>query len=234
MTAQRADDSGRASDSPWSQPGMVAGFVRSPPNDTLLNVAAREWRAARRLLDIGCGAGRNALPLAHAGWEVVGTDTSLPMLTAAAARVVDSDLSAHVDLLQATMDHLPLASAGFDFIVAHGIWNLARSGEEFRQAAREAARVARPGCALFLFTFSRNTLADTAEPLPGEPFVFTQFSGQPQCFLTEEQLVHEIAACGFEPDPSLPLRELNRPPEAALRTTAAPVFYQGLFRCGRR
>ena len=199
------------SDSPWSQPSTVAGFVQSPPNETLLHVAAREWRASARLLDIGCGAGRNALPLAHAGWEVTGTDLSWPMLTAAAARVADASLVNRVRLLRAPMDQLPLASACFDFVVAHGIWNLARSGAEFRQAVREAARVARPGGALFLFTFSRRTLADAAQPIAGESFVFTQFSGQPQCFLTEEQLVSELAAGGFGPDPSFPLRELNRP-----------------------
>ena len=154
-TDERAGDRSPMSDSPWSQPSTVAGFVRSPPNDTLLQVAAREWRASARLLDIGCGAGRNAMPLARAGWEVVGTDLSLPMLTAAAARVVDAQLANRVRLLRAPMDQLPFASAVFDFIVAHGIWNLARSGGEFRQAVREAARVARPGCALFLFTFSR-------------------------------------------------------------------------------
>ena len=217
-------------DSPWSQPSTVAGFVRSPPNDTLLQIAERERRASARLLDIGCGAGRNALPLAGAGWEVVGTDFSLPMLAAAAARVASAAPATRVHLLRASMDHLPFAAASFDFIVAHGIWNLARSGAEFRQAVQEAARVARAECALFLFTFSRNTLAGTAQPLPGESFVFTQFSGQPQCFLTESQLVSELDARGFEPDASLPLRELNRPPAGALRTDSAPVIYEGLFR----
>lgn len=221
------------SDSPWSQPGTVEGFVRSPPNDTLLQIAGRERRASARLLDIGCGAARNALPLAEAGWDVVGTDFSLPMLTAAAARVEDAGFSNRVHLLRASMDWLPFAPASFDFIVAHGIWNLARSGVEFRQAVREAAHVARPGCALFVFTFSRNTLAAAAEPQPGESFVFTQFSGQPQCFLTERQLVTELAAHDFEPDASLPLRELNRPPAGALRTGSAPVIYEGLFRWRR-
>jgi len=220
------------SDSPWSQPGTVEGFVRSPPNETLLQLAEREGRVGARLLDIGCGAARNALPLAGAGWDVVGTDFSLPMLTAAAARVADASLTTRVHLLRASMDHLPFAPASFDFIVAHGIWNLARTGVEFRQAIREAAHVARPGCALFVFTFSRNTLADTVEPVRGESFVFTQFSGQPQCFLTESQLVSELAAHGFEPDPSFQLREHNRPRHGAIRTGGGPVIYEGLFRLG--
>jgi ubiquinone/menaquinone biosynthesis C-methylase UbiE len=218
------------SDSPWNQPGTVEGFVRSPPNGALLQVAAREVRVSARLLDIGCGAGRNALPLATAGWEVVGTDASLPMLTAAAGRVADAQLAGRVRLVCAPMHQLPLSSDSFDFIVAHGIWNLARTGREFRMAVAEAARVARTGCALFVFTFSRRTVGESARPLPDESFVFTEFSGQPQCFLTEEQIVSELAAYGFESDPSLPLRELNRPPKGTLRTQPGPVIFEGLFR----
>ena len=60
--------------SPWSAPSTVSGFVQSPPNDALLQAAADEWRAPAHLLDIGCGAGRNAVPLARAGWTVYGTD----------------------------------------------------------------------------------------------------------------------------------------------------------------
>ena len=143
------------------------------------------------------------------------------------------ELANRVHLLRASMDRLPFAPAGFDFIVAHGIWNLARSGGEFRQAVREAARVARPGCALFLFTFSRNTLAETAEPLPGESFVFTQFSGQPQCFLTEEQSsANSPRRLRARPVASAPRAQPTA--EGALRTSTAPVIYEGLFRCRQR
>ena len=216
------------SGSPWSTPSTVAGFVQSPANEALLQAAADEWRAAARLLDIGCGAGRNAVPLARAGWDVYGVDLSLPMVTTARARVAAAQLTDRARVLLAPMDRLPFASASFDFIVAHGIWNLARSGGEFRRAVDEAARVARPGCALFLFTFSRHTLPPEAEPAPGESFVFTQFSGQPQCFLTEEQLLAELSAAGFAPDPRVPLTEYNRPQPGTIRG-GAPVIYEAAF-----
>ena len=216
--------------SPWSTPGTVAGFVQSPPNEALLQAAADEWRADARLLDIGCGAGRNAVPLARAGWDVYGTDLSLAMATTAAGRMAAADLAGRARVLLAPMDSLPFVSASFDFIVAHGIWNLARSGDEFRSAVAEAARVARPGCALFLFTFSRQTLVPEAQPVPGESFVFTQFSGQPQCFLTEDQIISELGAHGFTLDAGRPLRELNRLPQGAIHTGTAPVIYEGVFR----
>ena len=94
--------------SPWSTPGTVAGFVQSPPNEALLHAAA----------DIGCGAGRNAVPLARAGWDVYGVDLSLPMVTTALARVAAAQLTDRARVLLAPMDRLPFASASFDFIVA--------------------------------------------------------------------------------------------------------------------
>ena len=80
-----------------------------------------------------------------------------------------------------------------------------------------------------MFTFSRHTLPPDAEPVSGEPFVFTQFSGQPQCFLTEEQLVSEMGAAGFVREPSVPLTEYNRPGPGAL-AMGAPVIYEAAFR----
>ena len=205
--------------------------MRSPPNRALLEVAAREGRPSGYLLDIGCGAGRNAVPLAETGWRVIGSDLSSAMLLSAARRVADAALSDRVSLVQASMDSLPWAPHTFDFVVAHGIWNLARSGHEFRTAVNEAARVAKSGAPLFLFTFSRHTLSGGAVPLTGESFVFTEFSGEPQCFLTDEQIVAELATAGFTADPSYPLRELNRP-ASGLRTGGVPVIYEGVFRCG--
>lgn len=217
-------------DSAWSRPDTVAGFVRSPPNETLLRIAGQASMDGRdRLLDIGCGAGRNAIPLTNAGWQVVGTDLSVPMLGAARTRASEEGVASVARFLLAPMDALPFRDDTFDFIVAHGIWNLARSDDEFRRAVADAARVARQGCALFLFTFSRHTLPKTASPVADEMFVFTQFSGQPQCFLTHEQVVSELGAAGFEPDARLPLHELNRPRPGDLMAGKGPVIHEGLF-----
>jgi ubiquinone/menaquinone biosynthesis C-methylase UbiE len=219
-----------AAGSPWSAPGTVSGFAKGSANAVLMTFAGQELqRGGAHALDIGCGAGRNAVPLAQLGWHVTGLDYSWPMLAAAAQRVHDDRLHDRLRLLLASMDRLPVRDRSCDLVIAHGIWNLARSAADFRRAVHEAARVARAGAGLFVFTFSRHTLADDAEPVPGEPFVFTQFSGEPQCFLTEDQLIAELARAGFTRDSSVPLREYNRPGAGALRT-GAPVIYEAAFR----
>ena len=218
--------------SPWSMEATVRGFARSLANETLMAFAAGEFAQAprSRLLDIGCGAGRNAVPLAREGWHVLGTDLSWPMLEAAARRGMAEGADGRMRLALAPMDQLPVASRSVDLIVAHGIWNLAGSAAEFRRAVAEASRVAAPGAALFVFTFSRNTLEPDALPVDGEPFAFTQFSGAPQCFVTRDQLTAELGAAGFTLDDAIPFAEHNRPPEGTVHALRTPVLFEAAFR----
>lgn len=215
----------------WGTPGTVSSFASSPPNPVLVAFAAQEWARAPggRVLDIGCGAARNAVPLAAMGWDIVGVDLSRPMLEAAAGRVAGAGVDSRVHFVQAAADALPVADHTADLVVAHGIWNLSTSSAEFRAAVGEAARIARPGAGLFVFTFSRQTLPSDAEPVPGEHFVFTQFSGQPQCFLTRDQLFAELAVAGFEPEASVPLTEHNRRDRGTLGG-GPPVIWEAVFR----
>jgi SAM-dependent methyltransferase len=216
----------------WEDPRTVAGFTSAAPNANLLAFARRllERRPGAACLDLGCGAARNALPLAALGFRVTATDLSVPMLDAARARIDAESPGAAIELVHAPMAPLPFADAAFDLVVAHGIWNLARSDGEFRRAIREAARTARHNARLFVFTFSRHTLPESAAPLAGHTLTYTQFSGQPQIFVTADQLRDELSGAGFVPDPALPLRELNLPAPGETRIGGPPVIFEGGFR----
>jgi SAM-dependent methyltransferase len=217
--------------SPWSAPATVAGFAQSAPNEVLLRFARQELERLGgdgTALDIGCGAGRNAVPLVEMGWTVVGIDLSWPMLEAAAKRTIRGTSAGDLALCLAPMEALPVADGSADLVIAHGTWNLARSDRQFRQAVHAASRAAKPGAGLFVFTFSRHTLPTSAHPVPGEAYVFTQFSGQEQCFLTEAQLLDELAAENFAPDSGVPLTEYNR--RSTTTFQSGPVIYEAAFR----
>lgn len=216
----------------WAELRTVAGFSSGGPNDVLLAFAARCRSSSRQplCLDIGCGAARNALPLASLGFRVVAADLSAPMIEAAQRRIQAAPAPAAVDLVMAPMAPLPFADGVFDLVVAHGVWNLAASDQEFRAAIAEAARVARPGAGLFLFTFSRRTLPPHATPDDGETFVYSSWNGEPQCFLDEAALIDELARAGFVRDTPAPLTEYNAPRPGEVRMGGGPpVIYEGTF-----
>ena len=60
--------------------------------------------------------------------------------------------------------------------------------------------------------------------------MFTGFSGRPQCLLTEEQLVAEMAAANFVPDPGVPITEHNVPRAGSIRSGTVPVIFEAAFR----
>jgi ubiquinone/menaquinone biosynthesis C-methylase UbiE len=96
------------------------------------------------------------------------------------------------------MDRLPAEDDAFDLVVAHGIWNLARSAAEMRRALSEAARVARSGAALFVFTFS-GTRCPRAHP-PWTASRSCSRSSRGAAVLPDRgALVAELGAVGFSP-----------------------------------
>ena len=218
----------------WEDSRTVAGFVTGAANGNLLAFARGVHARAPggRCLDIGCGAARNTIPLAGIGFRVAASDLSAPMLDAARTRIAAAEQRVAVGLVRAPMRPLPFRDATFDLVVAHGIWNLARSSEEFRAAVAEAARVARPGAGLFLFTFSRHTLPPDAKPDAGESFVYSSWNGEPQCFLTEEQIVDELGRAGFRRAVPGPLAEYNVPAPGMHRKGGPPATYEGTFVLG--
>jgi SAM-dependent methyltransferase len=113
---------GSRGESAWSAPDTVAGFAASAANATLMAFARAELqRGGTCALDLGCGAARNAVPLAKIGWTVTGIDLSRPMLDAAAERGRAAGVADRVRLELAPMGAVPLPDASVDLIVARDL-----------------------------------------------------------------------------------------------------------------
>jgi len=100
--------------------------------------------AAQRILDVGCGYGRIAIPLAEAGHNVVGVDISEDMLQEARRRA--SEVGIPVEWLLGDMCNLPQGDQSFDVVLC--LWltfhELYQESEQLA-ALREMIRVLRPG-----------------------------------------------------------------------------------------
>ncbi|MHB0935960.1 MAG: class I SAM-dependent methyltransferase [Armatimonadota bacterium] len=109
------------------------------------------------VLDLACGQGRHALPLAQRGFRVVGLDYQLNLLQKAKAR------GAGVSFLRGDMRQLPFAET-FDAVVnlftAFGYF----SDEENAGILSEVARVLRPGGWFVMDVANRDALIRSAQP----------------------------------------------------------------------
>ena len=70
------------------------------------------------VLELGCGTGRIAMPVAKAGATVVGIDRSAPMLDRARARVTRARLGSRVRLVRGDIRHLPFPDRTFPLVMA--------------------------------------------------------------------------------------------------------------------
>jgi len=122
--------------------------TRGYPPGVEQRVAARIAEAgglgpSARLLEVGVGTGRIALPLAACVGEVVGLDLSMPMLR----KLIGKRRSERVAVLRGDATRLPFPAASFDAVLGVHFFHLV---PRWREALAEVARVLRPGARLLL------------------------------------------------------------------------------------
>ncbi len=99
---------------------------------------------ASRVLDLGCGAGRHALPLALLGFEVHACDPAEEAVAATQHRLSEAaGRAAAARVVVAPQGPLPYAAAFFDWVVAYHA--LPRADAAAAEVLREVRRVLKPG-----------------------------------------------------------------------------------------
>ena len=92
------------------------------------------------ILEMGCGSGRILIPLAEAGFNVTGIDTSTPMLDRARTAVIQTGVGSHVTLFEGDMreaDKAPGGPFGLVIFSLNSLMHLTTIADQ--RAALEAA-----------------------------------------------------------------------------------------------
>jgi SAM-dependent methyltransferase len=145
-------------------------YLRAYADDARQDEAREQALAAARLascpeggemLDVPCGFGRHAVPLARAGYRVVGVDRSRALLAEARRRAGGERWP---KLVEADYRRLPLPEASFDAAV-NLFSSLGYLGDDEDTAVlAEIGRVLRPGGRLVIETMHRDRLVREFRP----------------------------------------------------------------------
>ena len=154
----------------WGEIFIDPEMQRLPPNPEVMALLPElQAEGVRRVLDAGCGAGRHLVPLAAAGFRVVGVDRELKVL---------GDLGRHLRgspgstwLAQGNLKSLPLHEGIFDFVLSVNVINHGYA-RDVAAYCRELDRVLKPGGFLFISVSPREfsdlvLLPETVELEPG-------------------------------------------------------------------
>ena len=100
-------------------PAGLARRTRADSDALILRELAELLPPASRILDVGCGYGRIAVPLAIAGHAVQGLDVSPTMIEAARANAATAGLD--IPFVVGSMTDLPFDDASFDVVLC--LWS---------------------------------------------------------------------------------------------------------------
>lgn len=97
------------------------------------------------ILELGCGTGRVALPVARRGSTVIGIDRSESMLARARTRVARAKLGSRVRLIRGDIRHLPFPGGSFPLVMApYGILQSLLDERLLAATLQDVRRVLRP------------------------------------------------------------------------------------------
>ncbi len=108
-------------------------------------------KTRRRVLELGCGTGRIAFPLAREGVAIVGVDRSAEMLARATSRLRRARWPLDLDLVRADIRSLPFKDRSFPLVIApYGILQSLLRERDLTETLDAVCRVLEPGGTLGL------------------------------------------------------------------------------------
>jgi ubiquinone/menaquinone biosynthesis C-methylase UbiE len=165
----------------------------SPPLPVVVDFAdGLKREGAKRVLDLGCGAGRHSLLLGKAGFDVVALDISETALNMLGSRLKIASID-NVTLVKHEMWDLPFVNDYFEGVVCT---NVLHHGKlvQIRQATKELHRVMKKGASAFIIALSTADFRKgNGRKLESNTYVFTK--GEERGIIHHFFLRKELESC---------------------------------------
>lgn len=145
-----------------------------------------------RVLDAGCGAGRNLVYLLKSGFEVFGLDESNAAVAQTRRLVVELAPQLPLDNFRVEpVERISFADAGFDVVLSSAVLHFARHEEHWRSMVSEMWRVLKPGGIFFARLASSIGVEDKIALIEGRRYRLPDGSER---FLVDEAMLLSVTA----------------------------------------
>ena len=124
-------------------------------------IMKQKYRRNDKILDAGCGEGRNLRWFAGFGYDIWGIDMDVERLSI--AREIFPNLKEN--LIHARLSEIPFPDAHFDHIICSAVLHFAEDENHFYKMFSELIRVLKPTGSILIRTASNIGLRETTEDL---------------------------------------------------------------------
>ncbi len=145
---------------------------------------------AMRVLDAGCGSGRNLVYFLRSGYEVFGVDESGPQITQ--MRQLAVALAPHLpadNFRVESVERLSADSADFDVVLSSAVLHFARDEPQWQAMVNEMWRVLKPGGIFFARLASTIGMEDQVRLIEGRRYHLPDGSDR---FLVDEAMLQRV------------------------------------------
>src|ERR1700730_16823707 len=140
-----------------------------------------------RMLDAGCGGGRNLIYFLRSGFDVFGVDQSTESISH--IRALASTLAPHLpssNFRVEPVERMSFADAEFDVVISSAVLHFARNEEHWQSMVSEMWRVLKPGGIFFARLASSIGMETQIEQIEGRRYHLPDGSDR---FLVDEQML---------------------------------------------
>ncbi|HBB98818.1 MAG TPA: class I SAM-dependent methyltransferase [Blastocatellia bacterium] len=145
-----------------------------------------------RVLDAGCGSGRNLVYLLRSGFEVLGVDESSAAIEQ--TRRLTAALAPHLpqnNFRIEAVEQMSFADAGFDVVISSAVLHFASDEAQWMSMVKEMWRLLKPGGIFFARLASSIGIEDQVRPIADRRYHLPDGS---QRFLIDEAMLLSVTA----------------------------------------